>query len=310
MYPKAIAYHFISRRKESIAAIIKHVYNKKSLCTNQSIYSHEGGPFRCLLVRNGAYVDSYPTANVGHVQYSFPAGLPDELALIILQSFLGAPSASQCDSPINPHSFPAQHRLFLSYLLYFLMSPNALVLVDVSENMAVIDSNVGANSIRLSSNPFLSPTTTSSETLPSLPTRDVDPFAVGIGLDENPPLPPPPSVVPSGLRRGLAIPSRVSVITLGFSFPKVLAEQGVARPRWKMFKRELESFAFMSVSQYLTVIASNMAVAHFFGPIAGQSLATGFPRSMLTRNQGVLSVGTCKNTGSMRTSFTLIEAER
>lgn len=79
--------------------------------------------------------------------------------------------------------------------------------------------------------------------LPAAPTEVV--------LDEG--LPSPLPYRPPGLSRGLQIPSRVSLITWGFSFPKVLLEHGVSKHHWRLFKHELEKFAGLSVSQHLTV---------------------------------------------------------
>ena len=86
-------------------------------------------------------------------------------------------------------------------------------------------------------------------------------------LDEG--LPPPLPYQPSGLSRGLQIPSRVSLITWGFSFPKVLPEQGVSKEHWRLFKHELETFAYLTTSQRLTVIGYGYLVSHVFGGIPG-----------------------------------------
>lgn len=98
------------------------------------------------------------------------------------------------------------------------------------------------------------------EPLPALPTEMV--------LDED--LPSPLPYRPSGLSRGLQIPSRVSLITWGFSFPKVLPEQGVSKEQWRLFKHELETFAGLTMSQQLTVIGYGFMVSHIFGAIPGQ----------------------------------------
>ena len=93
-----------------------------------------------------------------------------------------------------------------------------------------------------------------------------DPFAEGIILDES----HLPSPRPSGLTRGLQIPTRVSLISWGFSFPDILAEQGVSKEHWRLFQHELEQFAYMRLSQWLTVIGCHLLVSYFFSIIAGQ----------------------------------------
>ena len=96
--------------------------------------------------------------------------------------------------------------------------------------------------------------------LPAVPTELV--------LDED--IAPPLPYRPPGLSRGLQIPSRVSLITWGFSFPKVLPEQGVSKEQWRLFKHELETFAGLTLSQHLTVIGYGFLISHFFGAIPGQ----------------------------------------
>ena len=102
------------------------------------------------------------------------------------------------------------------------------------------------------------------EPLPTVPTDTV--------FDED--LLPPLPYRPPGLSRGLQIPSRVSFITWGFSFPKVLPEQGVTKEQWQLFKHELESFARMTMSQRITVRGTGFLVGHFFGPISGWYMYT------------------------------------
>ena len=97
------------------------------------------------------------------------------------------------------------------------------------------------------------------EPLPALPTD--------MGLDESFPLPLP--YQPPRLSRGLQIPSRVSLITWGFSLPKVLPMQGVSEGQWRLFKHELERFARMTMSQRLTVWGVDFLVSHSFGHIVG-----------------------------------------
>ena len=109
-------------------------------------------------------------------------------------------------------------------------------------------------------------TATLLDTLPPAPVADNDPFVDTMGLDES--LPPPLPPRPSSLKRGLQIPSRVSLITCGFSFPEILAEQGVSKTQWRMFKHELETFARMSLSQWITVAAYDILICNL-GPITG-----------------------------------------
>ena len=129
-----------------------------------------------------------------------------------------------------------------------------------------------------------------TDTKPALPTRAIlikplPAVPTDMVIDED--LPPP-----SGLSRGLQIPSRVSLITWGFSFPKVLPEQGVSKEQWRLFKHELETFAGLSLSQQLTVIGYGFLVSHFFGAIPGQYLNTAnFHLTLLTGRQVASSLG-------------------
>ena len=102
---------------------------------------------------------------------------------------------------------------------------------------------------------------------PPVPIANIDPFASAMDLDESLPLPLPPR--PSGLSRGLQIPSRVSLITWGFSFPEILAEQGVSKSQWRSFKHQLEDFARLSFTQVMTVFGSELLMHHVLGPIPG-----------------------------------------
>ena len=104
-------------------------------------------------------------------------------------------------------------------------------------------------------------TATLLDTLPPATVADNDPFVDTMVLDES--LPPPLSPRPSGLKRGLQIPSRVSAITCGFSFPEILADQGVSKTQWRMFKHELETFARLSLSQWITVAAYDILICNF-----------------------------------------------
>ncbi len=97
---------------------------------------------------------------------------------------------------------------------------------------------------------------------------NADPFADGMVLDYGVPVPLPPRPL---LRRGLQIPSRISHITWGFSFPRILAAQGVEEGQWRLFKHELKSFAAMDWRQWVEVIAiSHFVVGHFINPIVGE----------------------------------------
>lgn len=98
-----------------------------------------------------------------------------------------------------------------------------------------------------------------------VPTANADPVPVNMMPDDRVSPPPTLPARPSGLRRGLQIPSRVGVITWGFSLPKVLAEQGVNKPQWTMFSHELQAFAWMSKSQWVTVIACHVGIGHIMG---------------------------------------------
>ncbi|CAD6585751.1 MAG: hypothetical protein ASARMPRED_002306 [Alectoria sarmentosa] len=98
-------------------------------------------------------------------------------------------------------------------------------------------------------------------------TADAD-ADVEMVLDESLLSPPPLPPRPSALKRGLQIPSRFNTITWGFSFPNVLAEQGVTELQWKWFKRELKAFASMSKSQWATILlCSNFIGYHLAFPV-------------------------------------------
>lgn len=119
------------------------------------------------------------------------------------------------------------------------------------------------------------------------PFADADPSAAEMTLDES--LLPHPSLParPSGLSRGLQIPSRISLITWGFGFPQILAEQGVTKSQWKLFMRELKAFAELSVGQWVTVVACTHGVSLLFGAIVGQSPGKNRFRSMLLTSSQV-----------------------
>ena len=82
-------------------------------------------------------------------------------------------------------------------------------------------------------------------------------------------IPPLPSQ-PAGIQRGLQIPSRVSRITYGFKFPKILLEHGVTRAAFRIFKHELEAFAHLTWSQHFKVWGCHIVAEHFLGPIPGK----------------------------------------
>lgn len=106
---------------------------------------------------------------------------------------------------------------------------------------------------------------------------DADSSALEMVLNESLPTPPPLPTQPSGLERGLQISSRGSVITWGFSLPKILAERGVTKKQWKRFSHELKRFARMRMSQLLTVLACEVSL----GLVLGQSPRTARPRTAL-----------------------------
>ena len=113
---------------------------------------------------------------------------------------------------------------------------------------------------RVATEPALPTTATLIGPLPAVSTEMV--------LDEGL-LPPPLPYRPPVLSRGLQIPSRVSLITWGFSFPKILAEQGVSEEHWRLFKHELETFARMTISQRLSVAGYGFLCGYFLGLIPG-----------------------------------------
>ena len=89
------------------------------------------------------------------------------------------------------------------------------------------------------------PAATSAPTLIAMD----DPPADGMVPEGN--LPP---LGPRRLTRGLQIPSRASRIRFGFRYPEILAQQGIAKWQWKLFKRELKRFARLTFSQQLTAL--------------------------------------------------------
>ena len=151
------------------------------------------------------------------------------------------------------------------------------------------------------------PTTAIVMSLPPVSSPNDDPFTIETVFDDSlsalPPLPPRPL----GLRRGLQIPSRISLISWGFSFPKILLEHGVTKPHWRRFKHELKKFAHMSFGQWAQCIVTSHAVGAVFGQPAGQSLDTVIRAIMLRMNQALFAIIECRNIESMRTSFKHIE---
>ena len=167
------------------------------------------------------------------------------------------------------------------------------------------------NGLQPATAPHLDPSlvteTTHVDHLTPAPGADAVPFAVEMVLDQSLPSPPSFHTQVSGLRRGLQIPSRVGIITWGFSLPKVLAEQGVTTSNWRLFKHELKDFARMSVSQWITVLACDGCVYFLFGIIPGiipgQSPDTARScSSLLNSSQVLLSTLKCKKRKSTRTS--------
>ncbi len=113
-----------------------------------------------------------------------------------------------------------------------------------------------------------------ADPLPPVPSANDDPFAVDLVLNESLLSRPPLLAQSSGLRRGLHIPSRASHITWGFSFPEILAEQGVTKTQWKSFMHEVKAFASMSIGQWAACLACSSGLGIVFGYFAippGQS---------------------------------------
>ena len=138
-------------------------------------------------------------------------------------------------------------------------------------------------------------------TEPALPTTAtlIGPLPAGstdMVLDDSL-LPPPLPYRPSVLSRGLQIPSRVSLITWGFSYPKILTEQGVSEEHWRLFKHELETFARLTISQHLTVAGCGFLIGYFLGLLPGWCMNTTSLRfRLLTSKQVVSSVASSVGT--------------
>ena len=118
--------------------------------------------------------------------------------------------------------------------------------------------------------PVPATTATFLDPLPQEPSANTNPFLGDMLLDED--LPPPLPPRPSGLIRGLQIPSRVSLITWGFGFPEILAEQGVNKKQWRSFKHELEAFARMGIFDYIAIMGCQYIIGHFFTPVPGEDI--------------------------------------
>ena len=150
--------------------------------------------------------------------------------------------------------------------------------------------------------PSPSPTTAIVMRLPPVPSPNADPFTIETVFDDSlSPLPPLPTR-PPGLKRGLQIPSRISLISWGFSFPKILLEHGVTKQHWRRFKHELKKFAHMTFGQWAQVMITSHAVGTLFGQPAGQSLDMVIRSVMLRMNQVLFAIIICRNIESMRTS--------
>ena len=155
--------------------------------------------------------------------------------------------------------------------------------------------------------PAPAPTTAIVISLPPVPSPNDDPFTVETVLDDSlSPLPPLPTQ-PPGLRRGLQIPSRISLISWGFSFPKILLEHGVSKQHWRRFKHELKRFAHMTFGQWAQVLVTSHAVGAVFGQPAGQSFDRVIRSMILRMKQVLFATIKCRNVESMRISFKHIE---
>lgn len=154
------------------------------------------------------------------------------------------------------------------------------------------------------------PTTTAPllDPIKRVPSANTNPFLGEMPLDEElPPLLPPR---PCNFERGLQIPSRVSLITWGFSFPEILAEQGINKEQWRSFKHELESFARLGIFDIITMIGTQMIVSHFFGVIPGEDRnVTRGSHILLTLSQVFFLPGTQRNAKSIGIFGPRIEAE-
>ena len=133
---------------------------------------------------------------------------------------------------------------------------------------------------RVATEPTLPTTTTLIGPLPAVSTDMV--------LDDGF-LPPPLPYRPPSFSRGLQIPSRVSLITWGFTFPKVLLEQGVNEEQWRLFKHELETFASLTISQHFTVAGCGFLIGYFLGLLPGWYMNTTSLHFRLLTSKQVLS---------------------
>ena len=69
----------------------------------------------------------------------------------------------------------------------------------------------------------------------------------------------------SALLRGLQVPSRSKHISSGFRYPSILDHSGVSKKDWTSFTQEIEKYAEMSASQWITILggaAGTLAVGN------------------------------------------------
>lgn len=136
--------------------------------------------------------------------------------------------------------------------------------------------------------------TTTVDPLPPIPTAGLGLSDFNVVVDEGLLRPPPQLARPHGLRRGLQVPSRISVISWGFSFPKILAEHGVTKTQWGLFTHDVKRFARMHIVQLLGLLACEAVFGYFFapvGPFIGQCPSRSWPCTVvLTLSQVVTSL--------------------
>lgn len=109
--------------------------------------------------------------------------------------------------------------------------------------------------------------------LPPMPTAAPSPVTFEMVLDESLLRPPPLPARSHGLKRGLQVPSRISTISWGFSFPRILAEHGVTETQWQLFSHELKHFARMRTSRLIALMACEALFGYICqpaGPFVGQ----------------------------------------
>lgn len=75
----------------------------------------------------------------------------------------------------------------------------------------------------------------------------------------------------SVLKRGLQVPSRMSYITSGFQYPKILNKSGVTPSDWAAFTTEVKSHASLSITQWTVTVMSGLSIfilgGVFFGGV-------------------------------------------